>query len=103
MSSFAEELALARQQLAIEEASIDHEAAATRATRDQLAPSVAPELAAAYERLRTKLGGIGAARLVSGACSGCHLQLPAGELDRLRHAPPDAVSYCDQCGRILVP
>jgi len=103
ISSFAEELALTRQQLALEEAAIDHEVATTRTTRDRLAPRVAPELAAAYERLRAKLGGIGAARLVSGACSGCHLQLPAGELDSLRHAPPDTVSYCDQCGRILVP
>jgi uncharacterized protein len=103
MSSFAEELALAREQLVREEAEIDDEAATTRAARDRLAPLVEPELAASYERLRTKLGGIGVARLVSGACDGCHLQLPAGELDRLRHAPPEAVSYCDQCGRILVP
>ena len=69
----------------------------------ELAARVAPELAASYERLRAKLGGIGAAHLVGGACSGCHLQLPAGELHRLRHATPDSVVYCDQCGRILVP
>ena len=102
-ASVAEELALAREQLGIGEAAIDEEAATVRVARDQLAKQVAPELAASYERLRAKLGGIGAAHLVGGACSGCHLQLPAGELDRLRHAPPDSVVYCDQCGRILVP
>ena len=101
-ASVAEELALAREQLALATAAIDEEAALVRVTRDELAGRVAPELAASYERLRTKLGGIGAAHLVGGACSGCHLQLPAGELHRLRHAAPDTVVYCDQCGRILV-
>jgi predicted nucleic acid-binding Zn-ribbon protein len=103
MSSFAEELALAREQLVIQEAAIDDELATTREIRNELAPRIAPDLAASYERLRAKLGGIGAAHLVGGACSGCHLQLPAGELDRLRHAPAGAVVHCDQCGRILVP
>jgi predicted nucleic acid-binding Zn-ribbon protein len=77
-------------------------ASSASAARDQLAARVAPELAASYERLRAKLGGIGAAHLVGGACSGCHLQLPAGELHRLRQATPDSVVHCDQCGRILV-
>ena len=44
----------------------------------------------------------GAARLVGGSCSGCHLVLPSMEVDRIRKAPPDAVITCDQCGRILV-
>ncbi|MGO9334637.1 MAG: zinc ribbon domain-containing protein [Acidimicrobiales bacterium] len=101
-SSAVEELALAREQLGIAEAAIDDEAATIRPARDQLVARVAPELVASYERLRAKLGGIGAARLVGGACSGCHLKLPAGELHRLRHAAPDSVVYCDQCGRILV-
>lgn len=102
-AALSEELALAREQLGLAEAAIDEETAAVRAKRDQLAVQVAPDLAASYERLRSRLGGIGAARLVGGACSGCHLQLPAGELDRLRHSDPNSVVYCDQCGRILVP
>jgi|SRR5271165_2050384 len=102
-ASIVEELALAREQLAIAEASIDDAAGVARAARDELALRVPSELAASYERLRAKLGGVGAARLVGGACGGCHLQLPAGELDRLRHSAPDSVVYCDQCGRILVP
>ena len=101
-SSVAEELALAREQLALATAEIDDEAAIVRAARDQLAERVSPELTASYERLRAKLGGIGAAHVVGGACSGCHLQLPAGELHRLRQAMPDSVVHCDQCGRILV-
>ena len=66
------------------------------------AATVAPDLLARYERLRTQLGGTGAARLVGGSCSGCHLSLPAMEVDRIRKAPPDEVITCDQCGRILV-
>jgi hypothetical protein len=102
-SAAAEELVLARGQLEIAEGAIDDEVAIIRAARDERAARVAPELAASYERLRAKLGGIGAAHLVGGACSGCHLHVPAGELHRLRQAAPGSVVYCDQCGRILVP
>ncbi len=70
--------------------------------RAALAGSVPAELLARYETLRTRLGGTGAARLVGGSCGGCHLVLPAMEVDRIRKAPPDAVMTCDQCGRILV-
>lgn len=72
------------------------------ARRAELAATVPPDLLERYERLRQRLGGIGVARLVSGSCGGCHLTLPATELDRLRKAPPDAVITCEQCGRILV-
>jgi predicted nucleic acid-binding Zn-ribbon protein len=70
--------------------------------RGALAADVSPELLAEYERLRARLGGIGAARVVRGACSGCNLALSATELDHLRHAPDGTISHCEQCGRILV-
>jgi predicted nucleic acid-binding Zn-ribbon protein len=102
-ASTADELAVANEQLRIAEAAIDEEAAVVRDARGKLAARVAPDLLVSYERLRAKLGGIGAAHLEGGACSGCHLQIPAGELHRLRHSVPDSVVYCDQCGRILIP
>jgi predicted nucleic acid-binding Zn-ribbon protein len=43
------------------------------------------------------------ARLAGARCGGCHLTLPATELDGIRRAPPDTVSRCEQCNRILVP
>jgi uncharacterized protein len=89
--------------LAEEEAAIAEERAAVLSEREPLALRLPPDLAQSYERLRTKLGGIGAAQLVDGACSGCHLRLPARELDAVLHAPAGTVIYCDQCGRILVP
>ncbi len=70
--------------------------------RTEAAATVPPELLAANHRRRTKLGGTGAARLVGNSCGGCHLTLPAMEVDRIRKAAPDAVITCDQCGRILV-
>ena len=85
-----------------EEEAIAAEVAAQLTEREQAAAAVAPELLATYERLRAKLGGTGAARVVGGSCSGCHLVLPSMEVDRIRKASPDALITCDQCGRILV-
>jgi len=84
------------------EAGVNRELAAVVAARQEAADAVAPELLKTYERLRQRLGGVGAAPLVGASCGGCHLTLSAGELDRIRHAPPDEVITCEQCGRILV-
>ena len=73
-----------------------------QAGRSTLVEVVPDELLGEYERLRARLGGIGAARVVRGACAGCNLALASTELDHLRHAPPDVTSHCEQCGRILV-
>jgi hypothetical protein len=99
LSAQAEEL---RSSIAAQESEIDDELQRERKERAALVSEVPDELLARYEQLRRKLGGTGAARLVGGSCGGCHLQLPAMELDRVRKAAPDAILYCDQCGRILV-
>lgn len=91
-----------RQVIAEAEAAIDAELAAVLGERAQRASGVPESLLATYEKLRARLGGVGAARLVGASCSGCHLVLPAQELDRLKREPPDTVVLCDQCGRILV-
>ena len=80
------------------DAEIDREAAA----RAEAAEGVPAELLALYERIRKHAGDAGAARLVNNSCGGCHLSLPATELDRIRHLPEDELILCDQCGRILV-
>jgi uncharacterized protein len=90
------------ESIAMDEVEIDGKLAEERAARQASTEGLPPELLASYEQLRKKLGGTGAARLVGGSCGGCHLQLPAVELDRVKKADPDAVIYCDQCGRILV-
>ena len=84
------------------DAAIDAELGSVVATREETAAPVPVDLMATYERLRQRLGGVGAAPLVGSSCGGCHLTLSAAELDRLRRLPPDAVVTCEQCGRILV-
>jgi predicted nucleic acid-binding Zn-ribbon protein len=92
-----------RGTIATDEASLDADLTTENQARAVAASGVPADLLARYERLRSKLGGTGAARLVNGSCGGCHLTLSSMELDRVRRAPPDAVSTCEQCGRILVP
>ena len=92
-----------RTAIAAAEHDIEAELEREGEARAAAASAVRDDLLVRYEQLRSKLGGTGAARLVHGSCSGCHLALPSMELDRVRKAPPDAVVTCEQCGRILVP
>lgn len=85
------------------EAEIDRELAEQAAARETAAAALPAELLQRYEALRARLGGTGAARLVGNRCSGCHLELPAMEVDRIHRLPPGVVVTCEQCGRILVP
>lgn len=85
------------------EAEIDKELSVQTASRGVAASAVPEDLRSRYESLRARLGGTGAARLVGSRCSGCHLELPSMEVDRIRHLPPGTVVTCEQCGRILVP
>ena len=93
-----------RLRAVIAEAEVDIDIAIITQTEERSATAqhVPADLLGRYEQLRKKLGGTGAARLVGASCGGCHLALPAMEVDRIRKASPDAVVTCDQCGRILV-
>ncbi len=88
--------------LAEAEAALDADLVDLERARSAAAQSVPEELRATYDRLRARLGGVAVARLVGNHCDGCHLTLPAMELDRVRHLPDTEVATCDQCGRILV-
>lgn len=93
----------ANDALAAAEAAIDDELAVERAGRDDAVAGIDSGLLSDYERRRVKASGVGAARLVGNTCQGCHLTIPATEVDRIRHAPVGTVAYCDNCGCILVP
>lgn len=84
-------------------AALDGELALEQEARDKAAAGLPPELSSLYEQLRARSDGVGAARLVNGRCGGCHLALPATEVDRLRRQSSDAPQRCEQCARILVP
>lgn len=98
------EAAAAEVRAAIAEAEelIDAEVLAEGEARAADAAGLPDDLLATYERLRGRLGGIGAARLVGPSCTGCHLTLPVQEVARIKREPPDALILCEQCGRILV-
>ncbi len=84
------------------EAEVNEELTAAEPERARVAAELPADLAEHYERLRARLKGTGAARLVGNRCDGCHLELPSVEVDRIRHLAPDEIVNCDQCGRILV-
>jgi predicted nucleic acid-binding Zn-ribbon protein len=97
----AESAALAVR-LAEAETVVSGEISSAEALRAEAVTAVSDELLAEYERLRARLGGVAVARLVGTRCDGCHLTLPATELDEIRRQPADAVVHCDNCGRILI-
>lgn len=83
-------------------AEIDDEATQARAERDLTARDLPAALLAVYDKLRAKLGGVGAAALLQKRCEGCRLEVNAAELAHIVSADPDEVLRCEECGRILV-
>lgn len=93
----------AASKLAAAEEAIDAEVVRLESARRSAMADVPEDLLATYDRLRTRLGGVGVARLVGNHCDGCHLTLSAVELDHLKHLTDGEVYTCEQCSRILVP
>lgn len=85
------------------EGAAGEELAKLRAERDEVVAGIDAGLAATYERLRGRMAGVAVARVVSGACTGCHLSLPANDLERMTKLGPGQYATCEQCGRILIP
>jgi uncharacterized protein len=98
----AERQAAVRSALLEQEREVDAELQAVLGRREEVASSIEPDLLSRYDELRTQLGGIAVAPLVGTSCGGCHLTLSAVELDRIRNQPPDALVFCEECGRLLV-
>ncbi|HVE75946.1 MAG TPA: C4-type zinc ribbon domain-containing protein [Actinomycetota bacterium] len=92
------EEAIKARDLAVVE--IDSELGTTRAGREEWQAKIDVELLAFYDDVRSSKGGVGAAALVDGTCQGCHMKLPAQEVQRIRSA--EGIIRCDDCRRILV-
>jgi predicted nucleic acid-binding Zn-ribbon protein len=85
------------------EATIDAELAELETRRAPLVATVDPDALARYERLRARLKGVGIARLDGTRCTGCHLALPAAEVEAVRRqARDEGVAECPECDRLLV-
>ena len=68
--------------------------------RTKLAATVEPEYLELYEDLRPQKRGVAAVALIDGVCQGCHEQLSAVYLDRLKRST--GPKRCEHCRRILV-
>jgi hypothetical protein len=76
--------------------------ATAAADRMKLAPQIDSALIEVYEKVRQSQGGVGAALLIGNKCDGCHLQINAVELERIKTLADDEVLRCEECRRILV-
>ena len=94
----------ANQKLAFNAAAavIDSDLADASTRRAAAAATVTDAMMARYEKLRPKFGGVAIARIEHSTCSGCHMKMPAKELEFMRAAPPGSELNCEQCGRIVV-
>ncbi len=102
-ASLVADLNRERASLEGSEAAIDQGMTEERKERDAIAGELDPSLVGDYERRRARARGVGVARLVGNTCQGCHLSIPSTEVDSIRRAADGTVSYCDNCGCILVP
>ena len=77
---------------------IDAAIAAREAERAGLAGAVEPRLLKKYEGIAAQEGGVGMVAIVGGFCGGCHNDVPARFVSRVREG--DVVT-CERCHRIL--
>lgn len=103
LATLHRERGAAASALGTAQAIVDTELSTVLSQRQELVKRIPEPLLGTYEKLRARLGGVAVARLVGNRCDGCHLTLPATQLDRIRHLPAGELVTCDQCGRILVP
>jgi predicted nucleic acid-binding Zn-ribbon protein len=84
------------------EAQLDIEIGTEEQARAAASAPIPQDLLDRYDKLRRQFDGVAIAPLVGNSCGGCHLTLSAMEVDRIKHQPPDALIYCEECGRLLV-
>lgn len=82
----------------------DHQAdlADRRSVRASLLSEIPAPLVDAYEKVRSRSGGVGAASLAGRRCTGCGLEANPSDYDKYLAAAQDEVLRCEECDRILV-
>lgn len=81
---------------------IDSARSSLLADRQEIENGIGKELMTLYSKIKESSGGVAAAKLENGQCLGCHLQINAVEVTRIKALPDDEVVRCDECRRILV-
>jgi predicted nucleic acid-binding Zn-ribbon protein len=77
---------------------LDRDIASADAERARLAAAVEPRLLKKYDGIAAQEGGVGIVAIVGGFCGGCHNDVPARFVSRVRAG--DVVT-CERCHRIL--
>lgn len=99
--AIAAKIAEVQTSLADNVVELDKERSEVASQRESMAPAIEHDLLELYDKLRSQFG-VGAAALVQRRCTGCGLELNAGDLGRIKAAPQDEVVRCEECRRILV-
>ena len=73
-----------------------------KSDRASLVPQIETTLYELYEKVRTSANGVGAALLIGNKCDGCHLEINAIEIERIKSLATDELLRCEECRRILV-
>ncbi len=94
--------AAAKERVDAAEAEIVGEVASVESQRTSEASALSAQVLAEYDRLRSRMDGVAVSELIGTTCTGCHTTLAAMECERIRREPPDAIVYCEPCGRIVV-
>ena len=102
LGSLVSQTEAANQRLADAQGVVDAERTEVETLRVAAASAIPSDLIGVYDRLRSQPGRVAVAQLVQGRCHGCHLELAAVEIDRLKKLPAEDLVHCDECGCILV-
>jgi hypothetical protein len=73
-----------------------------RSVRVSLLTEIPGPLVDAYEKVRSRSSGVGAAALQGRRCSGCGLEANPSDYEKYLAAAEDEVLRCEECDRILV-
>ncbi len=98
VESTREALAIAEQLLRAARAAVNAEIAHLTEQRSAQSLVVSPSLLSTYDAKRKHRPDGAVSKLNGPTCSGCHLDLPASEIDRLHKLPADELPECPHCG-----
>ena len=95
-----EQRAAAEAQRRAEQRRLENEIPQLEARREALIAQLPLDVAATYERLRQRKGGLAVAEVQDQACSACGATLTSALLQDARDGT--TLTFCQECGRILV-
>lgn len=101
-SKLVSELAAATAELKADLAALKIKADHVNQDRQVLADKLEAELMQRYQKSRAEHPGLGAARLVNSACSGCNISFSPIEVQEIKSNDVELIMLCDNCSCILV-